>query len=48
MKFGCDVNIKSMQEEKSATRCIGSLISCNPNLGVIKSILEPSYDILLP
>ena len=47
MKSGCDVNIQSMQEEKSAARCVGSLISCcSPILEVIKSILEPSPDIL--
>ena len=48
-KFGCDINIKSIQEEESATRCVGSLISCcNPNWEAIASILEPSYDVLSP
>ena len=38
-----------MQEEESATKCAGSLISrCNPNWEVIASILEPSYDVLSP
>ena len=47
-KFGCDVNIKSIQEEEFATRRVGSLSSCNPNWEVIASILEPSYDVLSP
>ena len=47
IKFGCDVNFKSVKEEESATRCVGSLISCcNPNWEVIASILEPPYDLL--
>ena len=48
-KFGFDVKIKSIQEEESAIRCVGSLISCcNPNWEVIASILETSYDVLSP
>ena len=48
-KFGFDVKIKSIQEEESATRCVGSLISCcNPNWEVIASILESSYDVSSP
>ena len=48
-KLSCDVKIKSIQEEESATRCVGSLISCNnPNWEVIASILEPSFDVLSP
>ena len=48
-KFGCDVNIKSIQERESATTCVGSLIGCcNPNWEVTESILEPSYDVLSP
>ena len=48
-KFGCDVKIKSIQEEESATKCVSLLVSCcNANWEVIASILEPSYDILSP
>ena len=39
-KFGCEVNIKSMQDEESPIICVGSLIiCCNPNVEVIPSIL---------
>ena len=42
-KFGCDVNIKSMLEEK----CVGSLISCcNPDWEVMTSILEPILELV--
>ena len=48
-KFGCEVFIKSMQEEESPIICAGSLIiCCNPNAEVIPSILEPSYVALSP
>ena len=43
-KFGCNVNIKSIQEEESTTRCVDSLIiCCNTNWEVMASILETSY-----
>ena len=39
-KFGCKVNIKSIQDEESPIICVGSLIiCCNPNIEVIPSIL---------
>ena len=38
-----------MQEEKSPIMCVDSLIiSCNPNVELIPSILEPSYVVLPP
>ena len=49
IKFGCEVNIKLMQQKESPIICIGSLIiCCNPNVEVIPSILESSYVALLP
>ena len=39
-KFGCEVNIKSMQDKESPIICVGSLIiCCNQNVEVIPSIL---------
>ena len=47
-KLGCEVNIKSMQEEESPMICVDSLIiCCNLNVEVIPSILELSYIVLL-
>ena len=48
-KFGCEVNIKSIQEEKSPIICASSLIvCCNPSVEVILSILEALYVVLPP
>ena len=46
-KFGCEVKIKSIQEDEFLVWCVGSLISCcSLNWEVMPSIFEPSYDVL--
>ena len=46
-KFGCEANIKWMQEDQFLVWCVGSLISCCcPNWEVMPSIFELSYEVL--
>ena len=48
-EFGCEVNIKSMQEEESPIKCVSSLIiCCNPNVEIILPIVGPLYVVVSP
>ena len=47
IKFGCEVNIRSIHEEEDFNRCVGSLITwCKANCNDIFSIALPSQVII--
>ena len=46
-KFGWAVKIRSIHNEESTIKCVGSLIiCCNPNWQITPWILEPSYIVI--
>ena len=47
IKFGCEVNIKSINEEEDSNICAGSLITwCKPKSDEIFSTALPSFAVM--
>ena len=43
IRFGCDVNIRSIHKEEDSNKCVGSLITwCKPDCDEIFSVALPS------